>query len=192
MIRAVLLMAVLTLAGCSRPPLTQEAAARVIRDAARFREPGLIGVGRQDAPSDCKTKLQDDANWRALAKVGWLEVHDEDDYERESGGHAAVKCAGGLSGDALRAGATLNTNTYDQWRVPAAVRELVSIKSITSSDGDLSTVQFTYRWRFNAFAGQILQPSAEMPGTAALRFVAGSWQVTDFTVLPEFAPTRQP
>ncbi len=189
---ALLLVASLLLAGCSKPPLNRETAARVIRDNPRFREPGFVGVDHDDAPADCKTKIEEDADWRALAKVGWLEVHREDDYERGSQGQPAVKCVGTLSGDGLRAGAALNTNTYDQWRVPAAIRELVAIQSITPTEDAISTVRFTYRWRLNAFGGQILLPGHESAGAAVLRLLAGSWQVTAFTSLPDFAPARQP
>ena len=189
---ALLVAAGLALAGCSKPLLNQERAARVIRESPPFREPGFVGVARQEAPSDCKTKLEEDADWRALARTGWLEVHGEEDYERESQGQAAVKCVGVLSGDALRAGAALNTSTYDQWRVPAAVRELVAIRSITSAGNGLTTVRFTYRWRLNAFGGQILQPGHESAGAAVLRHLGGSWQLAEFTSLPDFSPARQP
>lgn len=193
MTRTVLFVAaVLVLAGCSKPPLTQETAARAIGESVRFREPGFVGVARQDAPSDCKTKLEEDADWRALAKIGWLEIHNEDDYERGSKGQAAVRCVGALSGDALRAGAALNTNTYHEWRVPAAIRELAAVKAITPPDNGISTVQFTYRWRLNAFGGQVLEPGPELSGAAVLRLLAGAWQLTDFTTLPDFAPLRQP
>jgi hypothetical protein len=189
---ALLMAAVVVLAGCSKPTLSQETAVRVIRESARFREPGLVGVAGQEAPFDCKTKIEEDADWRALAKTGWLELRSEDDYERGSEGRPAVKCVGTLSGDALRAGAALNTNTYDEWRVPAALRELVAVKSITSTEDGISTVRFTYRWRLNAFGGQVVRPGPELAGAAVLRLLAGNWQLTDFTSLPDFAPTRLP
>jgi hypothetical protein len=189
---ALLVVAALVLAGCSKPPLNQETAARAIRDNPRFREPGFIGVAREETPSDCKAKIEADADWRALAKTGWLEVHGEDDYERGSQGQAAVKCVGVLSGDGMRAGAALNTNTYDQWRIPAANRELVAIQSITPTEDAISTVRFTYRWRLNAFGGQILQTGDESLGAAVLRPLSGSWQVGEFTSLPDFAPVRKP
>jgi hypothetical protein len=187
-----LVVAALVLAGCSKPPLSSQTAARAIREAAHFREPGSIGVARREAPSDCKTKLDEDADWRALAKVGWLEVGKEDDFERATEGQPAVKCVGTLSGDGLRAGAALNTTTYQDWRVPAATRELVAIQSITSTENDISTVQFSYRWRLNAFGSQILDPGPELVGTAILRLLDNGWQVADFTALPEFAPARLP
>jgi hypothetical protein len=189
---ALLLAAVLVLAGCSNPHLTRDRAARIIRESARFREPGFVGVAGQEAPFDCKTKVEQDADWRALARTGWLELRSEDDYERGSEGRPAVKCVGTLSGDGLRAGAVLDTGTYDEWRVTAATRELVAVKSITSAEDGISTVRFTYRWRLNAFGGQILQPGPELAGAAVLRFVARGWQLADFTNLPDFAPTRQP
>jgi len=193
MIRTSLLVAAaLALTGCSKPQLNQETAARVIRESARFREPGFVGVSHQDAPSDCKTKLADDADWRGLARIGWLQVHDEDDYERASQGRPAVRCVGSLSGDALRAGAVLDTSTYDQWRIPVASRELVAIQSIANVGNGLATVRFTTRWRLNAFGGQILQPESESAGAAVVRHLDGSWQLTDFTSLPDFSPARQP
>ena len=193
MIRAALLIvAGMALAGCSKPPLPPETAARVIRESARFREPGFVGVAGQEAPSDCKTKADEDADWKALARTGWLELREQDDYDRASEGKPAVKCVGTLSGDGLRAGASLNTSTYAQWRIPAAIRELVAIQSISSTQNGLSTVRFTYRWQLNAFGGQILQPGPELAGAAALRLLAGSWQLTEFTSLPDFAPIRKP
>ena len=193
MIRTVLLVAAgLALAGCSKPLLNRETAARVIRENARFREPGFVGVTHQDAPSDCKTKIAEDADWRVLARMGWLEMHDSEDYERGSQGQPAVRCVGTLTGDGLRAGAALNTSTYDQWRVPAATRELVAIRSIMSAQNGLTTVRFTYRWRLNAFGGQILQPGDESAGAAVMRHLGGSWQLTEFTALPDFSPVRQP
>jgi hypothetical protein len=193
MIRTALLVAVgLALAGCSKPELNPETATRVIRESARFREPGFVGVAHQDAPSDCKAKLEQDADWRALAKTGWLEVHDEDDFERASQGQPAVRCVGTLSGDGLRAGAALNTSTYDQWRIPAATRELVAIQSITDMGNGVATVRFTTRWRLNAFGGQILEPGHESAGAAVLRHMGGAWQLADFTSLREFSPARQP
>ncbi len=192
MTRTVLLiLAGLALAGCSKPTLTQETAVRVIRESARFREPGLVGVAGQEAPSDCKTKVEEDADWSALARTGWLELGEQEDYDRASQGQPAVKCVGTLSGDGLRAGASLNTNTYAQWRIPAATRELVAIQSISSTQDGLSTVRFTYRWELNAFGGQVLQPGHESAGAAALRLLAGSWQLTQFTSLPDFAPLRK-
>jgi hypothetical protein len=188
---AFLVAAVLVLAGCSKPPLTSETAARVIRESARFREPGFVGVAREEAPSDCKTKLEDDADWRALAKTGWLELRNEEDFERGSEGRATVKCVGALSGDGLRAGVSVNTNTYHEWRVPAAVRELATIQSITSTENGISTVQFTYRWRLNAFGSQVLESGPELDGAGALRLLDDGWHVADFTTLPEFAPVRQ-
>lgn len=188
---AFLLAAVLVLAGCSKRPLAPETAARIIRESARFREPGFVGVARSEAPSGCKTKLEEDANWRALAKNGWLELRDDEDFQRGSQGRAAVKCVGALSGDGLRAGVALNTNTYDEWRVPAAIRELLAIDSITPPENGISTVQFTYRWRLNAFGGQVLDPGPDLAGTAVLRLLDGAWQVSDFTTLPDFAPLRQ-
>lgn len=194
MIRMALLVAAgLALTGCSKPQLNQETAARVIRESARFREPGFVGVAHQDEPSDCKAKIAEDADWRALAKIGWLQVHDEDDFERGSQGQAAVKCVGTLSGDALRAGAALNTSTYDQWRIPAATRELVAIQSITYVGNGLATVRFTTRWRLNAFGGQTLEAAGqEFVGAAVVRHLDGSWQLADFTSLPDFSPARQP
>jgi hypothetical protein len=193
MIRMALLVAAgLALAGCSRPLLNQETAARVIRENVRFREPGFVGVAHQDAPSDCKAKIAEDADWRALARTGWLQVHNEDDFERGSQGQAAIRCVGTLSGDGLRAGAALNTNTYDQWRIPAATRELVAIRSITTAGNGLFTVRFSYRWRLNAFGGQILEAGNESSGAAVLRHMGGAWQLTEFTSLPDFSPVRQP
>ncbi len=192
MIRTALLVAAsLALAGCSKPQLNQETAARHIRESARFREPGFVGVSRQDAPSDCKAKLEGDAAWRALARIGWLQVHGEDDFERGNQGQASVKCVGTLSGDALRAGAALNTSTYDQWRIPAATRELVAIQSITSVGNGLDAVRFIYRWRLNAFGGQILGTGPESAGTAIIRHLDGSWQLAYFTSLPDFPSVRQ-
>lgn len=193
MIRMALLVAAgLALTGCSNPLLTQETAARVIRASARFQEPGFVGVAGQEAASDCKTEVAEDADWRALARMGWLELRDQDDYDQASEGRPAVKCVGTLSGDGLRAGAALNTSTYDQWRIPAATRELVAIQSITSAGNGLTTVRFTYRWRLNAFGGQTLQPGHESAGAAVLRHLDGSWQVTAFTSLPDFSPVRRP
>jgi hypothetical protein len=189
---ALLVAAALALTGCSRPPLDQETAARVIRESARFREPGFVGVARQDAPSDCKTKIAEDADWKALARTGWLELRDQDDYERASQGQPAIKCVGRLSGDGLRAGAALDTSTYDQWRVPAATRELVAIRSITTAGNGLFTVRFACRWRLNAFGGQILEVGHESAGAAVMRRLGGSWELMDFTSLPEFSPARQP
>lgn len=187
---AFLMAAVLLLAGCSKPPLTRQTAARVIRESARFREPGFVGVASQEAPSDCKTKIEEDANWRALAKTGWLELRNDEDFERGSEGRATVKCVGALSGDGLRAGAAVNTNTYREWRVPAAIRELVAVKSITSTENGISTVQFTYRWRLNPFGGQVLQSGSELDGAAVMRLLDNGWQVAEFTTLPDFAPVR--
>ena len=192
MIRTALLVAAgLALAGCSKPLLNQGTAARVIRESARFREPGFVGVSHQDAPSDCKAKIADDADWRALARTGWLELREQDDFERASRGQPAVECVGTLSGDGLRAGAALNTNTYDQWRVPAATRELVAIRSITTAENGLTTVRFSFRWRLNAFGGQILSTAGESAGAAVVRHLGGSWQVTAFMSLPDFSPVRQ-
>ena len=193
MIRAALLVtAGLALTGCSKPLLNQETAARVIRESARFREPGFVGVAYQDAPSDCKTKIAEDADWRALARTGWLELHGSEDFDPGSQGQAAVKCVGTLSGDGLRAGATLNTNTYDRWRIPAATRELVGIRSLTTEGNGLFTVRFTYRWRLNAFGVQILEAGHESSGAAVVRHQGGSWQLTEYTSLPDFSPVRQP
>jgi hypothetical protein len=189
--RAVFLAAVLVLAGCSRPALAPEAAARVIRESTLFREPGMIGVGSQEAPSDCKAKLADDAAWRALLKIGWIEVRNADDFERGSEGRATVKCLATLTGDGLRAGAILNTNTYHEWRVPAATRELVAVRSVTPPEDGISTVEFTYRWRLSTFGSQVLAPAPDAPGTAVLRLLDGHWQVADFTALAEFTPVRR-
>lgn len=190
--RAFLLAAALVLAGCSKPPLTPATAAGVVRESARFREPGFVGVNRQEAPSGCKAKLEEDADWRALAKTGWLELYNDDDFERGTEGRPSVKCVGALSGDGLRAGATAETTTYQEWRVPAAARELVAIKSITSPENGISTVRFTYRWRLNAFGAQILEPGPELAGAAVVRLLDVGWQVAEFTVLPEFTPARRP
>ncbi|HXN47263.1 MAG TPA: hypothetical protein VN893_11520 [Bryobacteraceae bacterium] len=193
MIRIALLVAAgLALTGCSKPQLNQETAARVIRESAHFREPGFVGVDHQDAPSDCKAKIAEDADWRTLARIGWLQVHDEEDFERASEGQAAVKCVGTLSGDGLRAGAALNTSIYEQWRIPAAARELVAIQSITYVGDGLATVRFTTRWRLNAFGGQILQVGHESAGAAVVRHLDGSWQLADFTSLPDLSPVRLP
>lgn len=190
--RVLLLAAALVLAGCSKPPLTPATAAGVIRESARFREPGFVGVNRQEAPSGCQAKLEEDADWRALAKTAWLELHNDDDFERGTEGRPAVKCVGALSGDGLRAGARAETTTYQEWRVPAAARELVAIKSITSPENGISTVRFTYRWRLNAFGAQILEPGPELTGAAVVRLLDVGWQVAEFTMLPEFAPARRP
>ena len=187
----ILLLAALALAGCSKPSLTADAAGKAIRESASFREPGFVGVERLEVPSPCKAKLQEDANWRALAAINWLEVRDDEDFERGTEGQPAIKCVGRLSGDGLRAGASVNTTTYNEWRVPAASRELVSVKSVTSPDHGISTVGFTYRWNLNLFGSQVLDPGTEVSGVAVLRLLDTGWQVAEFTVMPEFAPGRK-
>ena len=189
---AVLFAAALLLGGCSKPSLTPAMAAGAIRQSERFREPGFVAVNRQDAPSDCKAKIEEDAGWRALARTGWLDVRNDEDFERGTEGRPAVKCVGALSGDGLRAGATPDTTIYREWRVPAAARELVAIQSITPPETGISTVRFTYRWRLNAFGGQLLEPGPELSGVAVLRLLDVGWQVAEFTALPQFAPVRRP
>ncbi len=104
----------------------------------------------------------------------------------------AVKCVATLSGDALRAGVAVNTNTYHEWRVPAATRELVAIKSITPPENGVSTVQFSYRWQLNVFGAQVLQDGPELGGAALLRLLDSGWQVADYMALPDFAPVHKP
>ncbi len=186
MTRAALLMAAaLVLAGCSGTKLSPQTAASVIREDARFREPGLVSVPRKDAGTVCKAKLEADAGWRALAKAGWMEPRDDDDFLRAIEGRPEQKCVGVLTGDGLRAGATVDTTTFTLWRVPAATRELVSIQSVSSSSHGISTIAFTFRWRPNVFGREILQPGPEIPGVAILRLVVDEWQVVDYTALPD-------
>jgi hypothetical protein len=172
------------LAGCSKSPLGREGAARLIREAADFRDPGYIGVGRDDAPSDCKSKLQEDANWRALSKAGWVEFRDEDDFMRAAEGRPAVKCVGRLTGEGLRAGAVSETTTYQEWRVPVAARELVAVTAVTPSEQGIATARFTCRWRLNAFGSQLFQPPPEAVGKAVFRLLDDGWHLAHFTNLP--------
>ena len=185
---APLMAAVLVLAGCSKPPLRPEMAARLIREAARFREPGFVGIARQAGSADCNSKLAEDANWRAAVKAGWLEVRNEDDFERATEGQPAVQCVGTLTGDGLRAGAVADTTTYQEWRVPAATRELVAVRSVSGSDDGIATVRFTYRWRLNAFGSQFFQPGPDLAGAVVLRLLDDGWHVADFTTLADFTP----
>lgn len=117
-------------------------------------------------------------------------MRTDDDFERATEGRPAAKCVGTLSGNGLRAGAALDTTTYDNWRVPAATRELVAIKLVTSPENGIASVQFTYRWRLNAFSSQILKPGPELTGSAVLRLLDDGWQVADFTILPDFTATQ--
>jgi hypothetical protein len=182
----------LVLAGCSKPPLRPVDAARLIREAADFRDPANIGVGRDDAPSDCKAKMQEDADWRALSKIGWVEFRDEDDYMRETGGRPAVKCVGRLTGEGLRSGAASETTTYQNWRVPVATRELVAVTAVTPSEDGISTARFNYRWRLNALGSQLFQPPPEAAGKAVFRLLDDGWHLADFTSLPAWAADRLP
>jgi hypothetical protein len=187
--RVVLSLAgVLFAAGCSAPQLDRATAARVIQEAAEFREPGFVGVNRAEALSDCAAKLREDAAWGALSKAGWLAARNEDDFEHGVEGRPAVKCVGHLAGDGLRAGVSVDTTTYRQWRVPAATRELVAVTSVTPSQQGISTVRFTFRWRLNVFGREVYQPGGQLAGEAVLRSLNDGWHAASFTALPGFSP----
>ena len=187
-----MLAILLVLAGCSKPALGPQDAARLIREAAEFREPGLVGVDREEAPSDCASKLLEDASWRALSTTGWVEFRSEDDFTRESQGRPAVKCVGKLTGDGLRSGAVSETTTYQNWRVPAATRELIAVTAVTPSQDGIATARFTCRWRMNAFGSQVLQPPPEATATAVFRLLDDGWHMAHFTSLPPWPVDRLP
>jgi hypothetical protein len=185
-----LLAAALVCAGCSKPPLGPAAAGRLIEEAPDFREPSYLAVGRQECLCDCKSKLEQDPAWRALAKAGWAEVRNEDDFKRAEWGRPATKCVGALTGDGLRAGAAIDTTTYAVWRVPVAARELVTVTSVTSASGGISTVRFKFRWRRSAFGVELYRESKESAGEAVFRLLDDGWHVANFTSLPGYAAVR--
>jgi hypothetical protein len=164
----------------------------LIREAAEFREPGTIGVDRKDAPTDCKSKMQEDADWRALSKVGWVKFRDDDDFTRETAGQPAAKCSGKLTGEGLRAGVVSETTRYQDWRAPVAARELVAVTAVTPSEGGIATARFTFRWRLNALGSQLFKAPPETAGKAAFRLLDDGWHVANFTSMPAWTANRLP
>jgi hypothetical protein len=190
--RALVAAVALMAAGCSKPPLTVEEAARLIRGAPEFREPGFMSVDREEAPTDCASKLKDDAAWRALVKTGWVDASNQDDFTRESMGQPAVKCVGQLTGDGLRAGAVAETTTFHSWRVPCGTRELIAVTAVTPAEADTATARFTCRWKLNAFGSQVVQPPPEAVVKAVFRLLDDGWHVANFPNLPPWPAPRVP
>jgi hypothetical protein len=136
--------------------------------------------------------MPEDAGWRALSKVGWVEFRDEDDFTRETGGRPAVKCVGRLTGEGLRSGAVSETTTYREWRVPVATRELVAVTAVTPSEQGIATARFTYRWRLNALGAELFQPPPEAAGKVVFRLLDVGWNVANFTSMPAWTAARLP